>query len=827
MISEKLMEKPWMFWRVWKAFAANNFTLGGGSYEPILYDDLVALIAGEDLVVGKKYLITDFKTTFTLNISGDPYTDASVEGIVVTALTDASLEPIAYSISHPKDILYYDVDGTTYMPGSTKGCIYRRIDTEKNISVPFDFREFKVEYRNINDAEAYDVGATYNRGKIVKESGNYYISKVSSNLGNSLAYTEYWLPAGANLNFFSGEFEFINLDGAISFSGEASSAYPCFTVAGSSNFVIEGQPTLVSETLFFINGTVVDCKFEKIEKCYFNSLLSNTTGGILKYIISQGNTLSGNTLGNIQRALEVSKEVGQKIFIEQTELFNKELNKLLDNLQDKFSNVADNVSDVSREFLGYVSVKAYIDELESLKNEVSTKEANKQAIQKRLDSLNLGLIFNDLAGSNGNLVSQLELLKSNPATKDNYIIKYFTVKENIIDTKSFVKESNETISLLIDSVKSLYFDNKTQLNDSGLTPRDFVDNMLSYLMVKDNMQFKNNSVAKYLPVNMFSKYSNTLDELVKGLVTKNTSMNFAEVGYNFRKMYVTDINTSYGAMQTIKLDPKDNTPIRLNGENLEFAIDTTTEDGLKESSATLSKIFSKLDVKTKVKTWPAFKFPQFIKVRIGNDQYKVYELDSFTNNAKGFTNKKDNFLNYIDASQGVKHNLENAYAAGEKATYKPLDQIGVKDVSAFFPGTYDKAKVLFDQVKPEEVNTIPSVTKPGKFTSIEDMGKPTTPIEQSVKVNPYAMTSELANDVSTEVNASEVTLPEEKPLKVEEKDVTLDAKKNLLAMVNSQELFIEGKEFTEAQYQKLKDRINAAKTMNELMALEENITKCM
>jgi hypothetical protein len=534
-----------------------------------------------------------------------------------------------------------------------------------------------------------------------------------------------------------------------------------------------------------------------------------------------------NTFGNIQRALEVSKEVGQKIFIEQTELFNKEFNKLLDNLQDKFSNVADNVSDVSREFLGYVSVKAYLDELESLKNEVSTKEVNKQAIQKRLDSLNLGLIFNDLAGSNGNLVSQLELLKSNPATKDNYIIKYFTVKENIIDTKSFVKESNETISLLIDSVKSLYFDNKTQLNDSGLTPRDFVDNMLSYLMVKDNMQFKNNSVAKYLPVNMFNKYSSTLDELVKGLVTKNTSMNFAEVGYNFRKMYVTDVNTSYGAMQTIKPDPKDNTPVRLNGENLEFVIDTTTEDGLKESSATLSKIFSKLDVKTKVDSWPAFKFPQFIKVRIGNDQYKVYELDSFTNNAKGFTNKKDNFLNYIDASQGVKHNLENAYAAGEKATYKPLDQIGVKDVSAFFPGTYDKAKVLFDQVKPEEVNIIPSVTKPGKFTSIEDMGKPTTPIEQSTKVNPYAMTSELANDISTEVNASEVKLPKEKPLKVEEKDVTLDAKKNLLAMVNSQELFIEGKEFTEDQYQKLRDRINAAKTMNELMALEENITKCM
>ena len=161
------------------------------------------------------------------------------------------------------------------------------------------------------------------------------------------------------------------------------------------------------------------------------------------------------------------------------------------------------------------------------------------------------------------------------------------------------------------------------------------------------------------------------------------------------------------------------------------------------------------------------------------------------------------------------------------STYKPLDVIGQKGVSVFSPGTYDLAKTEFAKVKPKDADAIPTKTKPGKFTSIEDMGKPTTPIEQSTKVNPYAMTSELANDISTEVNASEVKLPEEKVLKVEEKDVTLDAKKNLLAMVNSQELFIEGKEFTEAQYQKLKDRINAAKTMNELMALEENITKCM
>ena len=31
MITEKLMEKPWMFWRVWKAFSDNGFSVGGST----------------------------------------------------------------------------------------------------------------------------------------------------------------------------------------------------------------------------------------------------------------------------------------------------------------------------------------------------------------------------------------------------------------------------------------------------------------------------------------------------------------------------------------------------------------------------------------------------------------------------------------------------------------------------------------------------------------------------------------------------------------------------------------------------------------------------
>lgn len=298
MITEKLIEKPWMFSRLWRAFVANNFTLGGGSYEPILYDDLVALIDGEDLVVGKKYLITDYKTTFTLNISATAYTDASVEGIVVTALTDASLEPIAYSISHPKDILYYDVDGTTYMPGSTKGCIYRRIDTEKNISVPFDFREFKVEVANVTTPNEYDNGVTYAKGDIVFNSSNIKISLQNSNTGNDGDALFWKTILDKDNDKTVSPFTFFN--GTIGNGGTIEGPFELFSVGNSLNFVINNQPATISETLFKTYGYVTDCTFDAINNCVFKSEdpLFNNNCGKIKDCIFNGAVVS-NSLAEI------------------------------------------------------------------------------------------------------------------------------------------------------------------------------------------------------------------------------------------------------------------------------------------------------------------------------------------------------------------------------------------------------------------------------------------------------------------------------------------------------------------------------------------------
>ena len=303
-MSRTIEEKPWIVWRLWNAFVSNGLSMGGAvtdtaigavMYESITHAALVGLITAEDLVPGKQYLITDYKTTFTLNISGDPYTDASVEAIVVTALTDASLEPIAYSISHPKDILYYDVDGTTYMPGSTRGCIYRRIDTEKNISVPFDFRNFKVEVGEPIIVD-YDSGQTYTRGQVRKESGSVFLSKKDGNTGNSTGNAEWWV-------FIGYTNEFLTLK-AITVLSESLSAPT--SVAGvyrpfnwnAQNFVIQDQPTTISETLFYMFDEVStnNITAKLLDNCYFKCEVINNYLGVLSNTVVLSGGFSDNTI---------------------------------------------------------------------------------------------------------------------------------------------------------------------------------------------------------------------------------------------------------------------------------------------------------------------------------------------------------------------------------------------------------------------------------------------------------------------------------------------------------------------------------------------------
>lgn len=282
-------------------------------YEEITYTALAAKVADSTLTVGKRYLISDFKTVFNLNISGTAYTSANVEPIVVTALTTSSLDPIAFSPSHPKDILYYDIDGTTYMPGSTKGCIYRRIDTEKNISVPFDFREFKVEYKQplIDDGEPYSYGTTYARGSIVKFDDKLYISNIAGNLGNDPSVSVYWVWLTTNYAILSENFDFIGY--AVPLGAIQAPVSP-FNISLSYDFVIKGQPTTVAGCLFYTVGYIQKSYFEALDKCSFftEDTLVNNNCGYLKHLYVNGG-FSGNKITSCDKFISNSAVLNNTI----------------------------------------------------------------------------------------------------------------------------------------------------------------------------------------------------------------------------------------------------------------------------------------------------------------------------------------------------------------------------------------------------------------------------------------------------------------------------------------------------------------------------------
>ena len=546
-----------------------------------------------------------------------------------------------------------------------------------------------------------------------------------------------------------------------------------------------------------------------------------------------------NTLDNIKRALTVESQIGQKIFIEQTKVFKKEFQKFLKSLNPSFVKTGDNLAKISREFLGFLSIKAYMGNLEKLKNDLNTPEVDKEAINKRLKSIDLGLVFNELnTEGKKTLAQQLNVLKADPSTKNNYIVKYFSAKINdvqleaedqsiyeadVIDTKSFVKESNETISLLIDSVKSLYSDNVTKLDETGLTPRDFVNNMLGYLMVKDNMTFKNNSVAKYLPVEMFSNYSKSLDNIIDALVTKSDklSVKLDDLGYNFRKLYATDVNTSWKALtfigvenndssvitskdnQEITFKTKSNTALEIakiksiinkkeytneqelkDLQNKQVSLETslTNEKSIIENKEVLNKLFEvdnieeegsyeDKDGKTITYKKANYIFPQFMSIRVGErgkNQANVYELVSYSSE-----------LNKNKTKGLEAHKTIDGFAVGDSAVYKLVEKTGNKGVSVFSPGDYNNAVSIFSKITkktPAEreadnlTNTDEAITE--QLTAAKSI---LTPLEQLradlLKNNP---------NLETESNAQVTKVISDENLEIPQKSINLDAKSQML-----------------------------------------------
>jgi hypothetical protein len=190
---------------------------------------------------------------------------ADTEPLVVTATSNNTLSPIAFSPSHPKDIIYYDINNDTtlydWAVSTGMGVIYRRID-EWNNDLPYDFkairfRRYAIDYANI---QTWDGSNSYDVGEICKYNNNNtvyicikYFDAGTTGTTPTTANSIYWLPvltnvAGSNKTYWSIDtanfIVYMNDDNEYNIpvnSSDYKDLYTCHLYTDDSDFSTTGK----------------------------------------------------------------------------------------------------------------------------------------------------------------------------------------------------------------------------------------------------------------------------------------------------------------------------------------------------------------------------------------------------------------------------------------------------------------------------------------------------------------------------------------------------------------------------------------------------------
>lgn len=155
----------------------------GGAIIPGTYDEIKELAESDSLLVGNKYLITDFRTRYRLfdpDIDGDVFQEGSIEPLIVVAATTSEFTGMAISTVYPEDEIVYqfenidilaelttkfangsqdpdiiadaqqiaanivsDINFTAY--GADRGYIEYRKDRRNRLAAHYDWREYKFK----------------------------------------------------------------------------------------------------------------------------------------------------------------------------------------------------------------------------------------------------------------------------------------------------------------------------------------------------------------------------------------------------------------------------------------------------------------------------------------------------------------------------------------------------------------------------------------------------------------------------------------------------------------------------------------------------------
>ena len=139
----------------------------GSDLISVTYQELTSLMFLGALIPGKRYLLTDYKTTWRISDNSIRRAD-DVEPLILLALTTFKFSTEAYSTIYPQDKIYYLVGALDYDGNATPyiaedwgglnglipetGFIYRRIDSMLNQDINFDYRGFWIGNDNSHNS---------------------------------------------------------------------------------------------------------------------------------------------------------------------------------------------------------------------------------------------------------------------------------------------------------------------------------------------------------------------------------------------------------------------------------------------------------------------------------------------------------------------------------------------------------------------------------------------------------------------------------------------------------------------------------------------------
>jgi hypothetical protein len=264
----------------------NSASSGGAAFVEIAYADLVDLKNNMTLIPGTWYLLNNYKCTFVQPISGVTNTDATDEPLLLFAISNSTLSTTAYSPQYPFDVIQYSLEGSYYQGYAQFGEITRRTDTRRNISVPFDFRNYKVEEAPYT-FDTYDGGTTYDFMDIVDDGGTLYHCLWDGTVGITTATQTYWqsycystdIRAVGTTDGF--DWHPGNAVGRPVSTGSANLRIP-FDFSQSKNFIISGQPEDITGCQFWNEGYFTNCYFTELKNVHFIQETSNLRGNSIR-----------------------------------------------------------------------------------------------------------------------------------------------------------------------------------------------------------------------------------------------------------------------------------------------------------------------------------------------------------------------------------------------------------------------------------------------------------------------------------------------------------------------------------------------------------------